>query len=200
MHSGVDISVLLIFGQCSLGFSGVPSRKSRFLTSLIGNLELLCTQCMGIWPHLVARQKSHDFSQVAAGTWGIFSSYSTDGLLKLGLIEQSQDSCLDSTETSGFYTRLGRTIQTLLEVRREAKRPLFVGTVILGFLSIFTNSHASSPFEALNSACLSICQRDVRTLVQKRQRPRSFSRVCTGDSDIPSSCGMKYEPEFKPLQ
>ena len=28
----------------------------------------------------------------------------------------------------------------------------------------------------------------------------SFSRVCTGDSDMPSSCEMKEEPEFKPLQ
>ena len=27
-----------------------------------------------------------------------------------------------------------------------------------------------------------------------------FCRVSTGDSDMPSSCGMKDEPEFKPLQ
>ena len=39
---------------------------------------------------------------------------------------------------------LGRKIQTLLEVSREAKRPLLVGTVILVFLSIFTKSQASS--------------------------------------------------------
>ena len=56
----------------------------------------------------------------------------------------------------------------LLEVRREAKRPLLVGTVISGFLSVFTKSQASSPFEELNSACLSRCQRDVRPAVQKR--------------------------------
>ena len=29
-------------------------------------------------PHLVARGKSHMFSRVAAGTWGIFSSYDGD--------------------------------------------------------------------------------------------------------------------------
>ena len=29
----------------------------------------------GIGPHLVVRGKSHGFSRVAAGTWGIFSSY-----------------------------------------------------------------------------------------------------------------------------
>ena len=40
--------------------------------------------------------------------------------------------------------------QTLLEVNREAKRPLLVSTIILVFLSIFTKSQASSPFEALN--------------------------------------------------
>ena len=28
----------------------------------------------------------------------------------------------------------------------------------------------------------------------------AFSRVCTGDSDMPSSCEMKDEPEIKPLQ
>ena len=27
----------------------------------------------------------------------------------------------------------------------------------------------------------------------------AFSRVSTGDSVIPSSCEMKYEPAFKPL-
>ena len=30
--------------------------------------------------------------------------------------------------------------------------------------------------------------------------PRSFSRVSSGDSDNPSSCEMKHEPAFKPLQ
>ena len=88
----------------------------------------------------------------------------------------------------------------LLEVRREAKRPLLVGTVILIFLSIFTMSQASSPFEALNSAQLSMCQRDLRPSVQKRWRTMAFSRVPTGDSIIPSSCEMKYAPAFKPLQ
>ena len=37
-------------------------------------------------------------------------------------------------------------------------------TVILVFLSIFTKSQASSPFEAMNSAHLSLCQKDVRIL------------------------------------
>ena len=39
--------------------------------------------CRGIGPHLLARGKSHGFSLVAAGTWGIFSSYGLDGDSKL---------------------------------------------------------------------------------------------------------------------
>ena len=45
---------------------------------LIGKTQLLCMQRRGIGPHLVARGKSHVFSQVAAGTWVIFSSYDRD--------------------------------------------------------------------------------------------------------------------------
>ena len=32
----------------------------------------------GIRTHLVVRGKSHGFSRVASGTWGIFSSYDRD--------------------------------------------------------------------------------------------------------------------------
>ena len=95
---------------------------------------------------------------------------------------------------------LGRKIQTLLGVSREANRPLFVGTVILVFLSIFTKSQTSTPFEALNSAHLSKSQMDVRTSVQKSLRTIAFSGFSTGDSDIASSCEMKDEPAFKSLQ
>ena len=77
---------------------------------------------------------------------------------------------------------------------------LIVATVILVFLSIFTKSQASSPFEAMISAQLLMYQKDVRPSVQKRWRTIAFSRVSTGDSVIPSSCEMKYEPAFKPLQ
>ena len=80
------------------------------------------------------------------------------------------------------------------------KRPLFVGIDILVFLSIFTNSQASSPFEALNSAHVSNSQMVVRPSVQKRLRTMAFSMVSTGDSDITSSCEMKDEPAFKALQ
>ena len=103
-------------------------------------------------------------------------------------------------DTSGISTKLGRTIQTLLEVRQETEFHFLVGRVILQFLSISKKSQASSPSEALNSVCLLWCQRDVISPLQRRRRPTAFSRVSTGDSDIPSSCELKDEPEFKPLQ
>ena len=90
--------------------------------------------------------------------------------------------------------------RTLLEVSREAKRPLLFGRVILVYLSIFMKSQASSPFEARNSVHLSTCQKDERLSVQKRWSTMAFSIVSTGDSVIPSSCEMEYEPAFKPLQ
>ena len=83
---------------------------------------------------------------------------------------------------------------------REAKRPLLIGRVILVFLSIFTKSQASLTFEAMNSAHLSMCQKDVRPSVQKGLRTMAFSRVTTGDLVRHSFCEMKYEPAFKKLQ
>ena len=91
-------------------------------------------------------------------------------------------------------------VWTLLEVRQETEVHFLVRTVILVFLSIFKKSKALSAFESLNSVCLSRCQSDVIPPVQMRRRPTGFSRVSTGDSDIPSSCDMKHEPKFKPLQ
>ena len=157
-------------------------------------------KCRGIGPHLAERGKSHEFSRVAAAAWCIFSSYGGDGHLKLGFVQRTQDSCLIMTDTSGSLSMLGRKIQTLLEVSREAKCPLLVGTFIFFFLSIFTECQASSPFEGLNSAHFSKSQMDMRSSVQKRLRNMAFSMVSTGDSDIPSSCEMKDEPTFKALQ
>ena len=45
---------------------------------LIGKKQLLCMECRGIGHHLMARGKSHGFSRIAAGTWGILSSYDGD--------------------------------------------------------------------------------------------------------------------------
>ena len=102
LHSWVDIRVDLDLWQCSLGLSGVLSRKSRLLMSLIGNTILLCTKYREIKPHLPARGMCHGISRVAAGTWGIFSSYSGFGHSKLHFVQRSQDSCLFTMDTSGI--------------------------------------------------------------------------------------------------
>ena len=116
------------------------------------------------------------------------------------LFQRRQDSSLAKMDTSGVKTRLGGTLWKVLELRQETEVHYLVGTVILGFLSIFKKSQASSPYEALNSMCLLRGQRDVRPPVQMRQAPTALSRVSTGDSDMPSFCEMKDEPEIKPLQ
>ena len=81
-------------------------------------------------------------------------------------------------------------------MRQETEVQFLFGTVILGFLSIFKKTQASSPYEALNAVCLSRLQRDVRPPVQMTRTPMSFSRVSKGDSDMPSSCEMKDEPDL----
>ena len=88
----------------------------------------------------------------------------------------------------------------LLEVRHETEFHFLVERVILVCLSIFKKSQVSSPFEALKSVFLSRCQSDLMPPVQMRWRPTDFFMVSTGDSDITSSCEVKHEPEFNPLQ
>ena len=129
--------------------------------------------------------KSHGFSRVPAGTWGIFLSYGGKDPSKLVFLQRIQDSCLVIRDTSGISSSVGSAIRRLLQMRQETKCPFLVATVILGFLSIFKKSQASSPIEILNSACVSKCQRDVRPPVQMRRGPRAFSSVSTGYSDIP---------------
>ena len=115
-------------------------------------------------------------------------------------VQRHHNSCLITRDNSGISSRLARAIRTLLDVRWETEGSFLVATVILVFLSIFKKSQALSPFEALNSACLLSCQRDVRPSVEMSWGPRAFSRVSTGDSDIPSSCEMEDKAAFKPLQ
>ena len=42
----------------------------------------------GIGPHLAGRGTSHGFSRVAAGTWGIFSSYDGDAHSKREFVSE----------------------------------------------------------------------------------------------------------------
>ena len=103
-------------------------------------------------------------------------------------------------DTSGISSRLGRAIRMLLEVSRENFVPFLVATLVMGFWLICKKNQESSPFEALNTACLSRGQGDVRPPVQMRRGPRAFSRVSTWDSDMPVPSEMKDKPALKPLQ
>ena len=55
-------------------------------------------------------------------------------------------------------------------MRRETEGHFLVGIVMLGFLTIYKKSQASSTFEALNSVCHSRFQKDVRPPVEMRGR------------------------------
>ena len=97
---------------------------------MVGKKELLCIQCKAIRPHLAARGKSHGFFRFAAGTWDTFSSYGGNGHSNLEFLQQRQDSSLVTADNLGIETRLGMTIQTLLDLRLETKHSFLVGTVI----------------------------------------------------------------------
>ena len=71
----------MFFSSCDsiVGDSLEFNQANRWiLMCLIGKTQLLCRQCRGNGPHLVASRKSHGFSRVAVGTWGIFSRYDGD--------------------------------------------------------------------------------------------------------------------------
>ena len=85
-------------------------------------------------------------------------------------------------------------------MRWETKHPFLASTEILGFLSIFKKSQASSPFLSIELHELLKVSRDVKPPVQMREGTRVFSRISTEDSYTPSPCEMKDEPAFKPLQ
>ena len=57
---------------------------------------------MGIEPLLRPFGMSHGISWFAAGTWGIFSSYSGDRHSKLHFVQRSQDSYIVTTDPSGI--------------------------------------------------------------------------------------------------
>ena len=91
-------------------------------------------QCSGIGPHRVARGKSHCFSLIVAGTWGIDLSYNGGGPSKLMFFHRSQDFFLVVKDTSVFSSRLGMAKGMSLEVRGETQGPIPVATGTLGFL------------------------------------------------------------------
>ena len=87
----------------------------------------------------------------------------------------------------------------LLKVRWETTRPFLVSRNILVFLSIFKKSQASSPLKnrtPLASRGVKRCEAPCRDEAGNY----GFLYGLHRGSDIPSSCEMKHEPEFKTLQ
>ena len=120
------------------------------------NSEFLWTQCRGIGTHLSARGKSHEFSQVATGSWVIISSSAGNGTSKRVFRQCRHDTCLVVRDTSGFSSKHGRAIETPLEVRQETQGPFPVAIGIVEFLSIFMRTQALYPLEALNLCALEL--------------------------------------------
>ena len=175
-HHGNRGSLCLWLGSWT---SSAWNAGNRASSCSDGEVSWVFSSCGSHLVYILEFRRGWPFEpRVCSAMSGLLSSYD-------GHIRNLNYPWQENTDTSG--------------VSREAKRPLLVGRVILVFLSIFTKSQASSPFEALNSAHLSKSQIDVRPSVQKRLRTMAFSRVSTRDSDFPSSCEMKDEPAFKPL-
>ena len=84
-------------------------------------------------------------------------------------------------------------------MRWETKCPFLVYTEILEFQSIFKKSQASSAFQPWTPHA-SRCVKGCEAPVQMRRGTTVSSRSSTQDSDNHSSCDMKPEPKFKPLQ
>ena len=103
-----------------------------------------------------------------------------DGPSKLVSVQRCQDSCLVTRDMSRFSSRLGREIGMPLKVRWENQ--------------VTFQLHRDIRIPILS------CQMEVRPPVKMRRGTRAFSRVSTGDSDIPSSSEMKDEHTFKSLQ
>ena len=83
-------------------------------------------------------------------------------------------------------------------MRNQASRSSFHRDV--GIRINFQEESGIVTFESIELGPPLEMSRDVRHPVQMTPEPRVFSRVSTGESDISSSCEMKAEPAFKPLQ
>ena len=93
--------------------------SSRFVTVFLGTLwcsiKKIEVPYVFDWEHGIALHAmqgnrasfpsegmSHTISRVAAGTWGIFSSYSGNYHSKLYFVQRSQDTCVVMRDTSGI--------------------------------------------------------------------------------------------------
>ena len=123
-------------GQLGLSL-GSPQEIQTSLHLVRWKMSLHVSHCREIWPSFESEHLGVHSTWVCSAHSEHLSTY--DGHLR-------------------NVIRLGREIRMPLEVKQNIKPPFLVGTVILGFLSIFKKRQASSPFETFNSTCLSKCQ------------------------------------------
>ena len=93
--------------------------SSRFVTLILGTLwcsiKKITAPYVFDWEYGIALHAmqgnrvsfpasvvSHTISHFAAGTWGIFPTYSGDGHSKLHFVQRSQESCVVMRDTSGI--------------------------------------------------------------------------------------------------
>ena len=171
--------------QCSWGLFGVPSSKSRLLTCLMDNMELLCaiqgnwassrcegdglwffSSCGGNLGYILKLRPEWPFrTHVCSATLRLLSSY--EGHLRnlqqewQGNMDVSWGEAGDPGSLSSFHSDIGIPIN-FQEV-----------SGIVTFWSI----ELRVPLEV---------SKDMSPPVQVRRGPKAFSRVSTGDSDIPS--------------
>ena len=144
-----------------------------------GEVSWFSSSCSGNLGYILELWQGWPFKTcVCSATSGLLSSY--EGHLRNlheawhGNADASRGEAGDGKSLSNFHSDIGIPIN-------------------------FQQESGIITFEALNSMCLSRCQRDVRPPVQMRRGTRAFSRVSTGHSDTPYSCEMKDESAFKPL-
>ena len=89
-------------------------------------MELFCTQCQCVRPHLAASGKSQAFSRVASGTWDVFSRDAGDGASEVVYVQRHQYSCLLARDSLGFFSRHGTAIGTPVKGSWRPKTPLYL--------------------------------------------------------------------------
>ena len=157
-------------------------------------------QCRGIGPHLVAKGKSRVFSRVAAGSWGVFLRYGVDCTSKIMFFSATSGHLSSNEGHLGNYFEAWQGNRDTS--RREAGNPGPLSSSNMD-IEIPINSQEEShifTFRSIEFHMPLEVQRDVRPPVEVRRGPKASSSVCTKNSLNPSSCKMKDQPAFKPLQ
>ena len=89
---------------------------------LIGKTQLLCMQCRGIGPHLVATGKSHGFSRVAAGNWGIEKRWAGEKQAGIKIARRNINNLRYTDDTTLVAEREEELKSILMKVKEESEK------------------------------------------------------------------------------